>query len=180
MGNIVDEYSEIVKQISINDYKIKKLEENENVKEYLELLNKKKELDSLSKQKYEKLRMERYRSCSHVFVECDSKYDKAEGRSHNCFGCIKCGLNTGVLNNETGKFTSDEKVMFNYLKEHQFSINGIQIDYYCDLRLAASFYRKIKRKHPNIEEEKLNEILKEELVPALKNSNQIRFSFGNK
>jgi len=132
---------------------LKQLENNDIVRRYLEL---KKENDILYNKElklYSSIKKEEYDECRHILVYSKIDHDRLEGRTYRCCGCIKCGLDTSVLDEESDYLTHTQKIMYDYLrKNHLNYLNGIKTDILCDINLATSIYSKIKEAHPNIDD----------------------------
>ena len=114
---------------------IKLLEEDKNVRRYLEL---KKMLDY-------SLNNEQYDLCKHVLV-----YSKVYDDKNKRCGCIKCGLDESILDENRDELSLNNKIMYDYLKNHHSRIDGINTGNKYDLRLARAIYFKLKEVYPNI------------------------------
>ncbi|MEE3342729.1 MAG: hypothetical protein VZS44_01405 [Bacilli bacterium] len=114
---------------------IKLLEEDKNVKKYIEL----KKMLNYS------LCNEQYDLCKHVLV-----YSKVYDDKNKRCGCIKCGLDESVLDENRDDLSLKNKIMYDYLKNHHSRIDGINTGNKCDLSLAQAIYFKLKEVYPNI------------------------------
>lgn len=131
-SNEYNEIKEIRKKIKKD---IKLLEEDKNVRRYLEL----KKILNYS------LCNEQYDLCKHVLV-----YSKVyDDRIKRC-GCIKCGLDESILDEDRDELTLNNKIMYDYLRNHHRKINGINTGNRCDLSLAQAIYLKLEEIYPNI------------------------------
>ena len=156
LEEIKKEYERLNKEKNNIANEIRKLQENEFVKQYLELQDKmisldlrQKELSGTVKKKQE------YETCDHIWVVTSRSYDSYEGRKYLYHGCVKCGLDQRVLEiaEESGTkfFSDDDKMMYDFLKNHNCN-NGKCTDIICDLELATAIYKKILEYYPNIDD----------------------------
>ena len=129
---------------------INKVLKDENVQRYNELLEESKKLMNEQIPLYIKMKKEKYRECNHIFVVSKIKYDPSQCRQERSYGCIKCGLNSAVLDVKGKGISFEEQIMYDYLDEHQ--LKGKYTDYLCDIELAKAIYSKIKENHPDIDD----------------------------
>ena len=158
---IKKEYDKVSNKLEEINSEIKRLEKYKTVIKYIQmnkearnLLNKKSEL-------YKDLKYEEYDSCDHLLVYTKIEHDYWEGRTYKHCGCIKCGLDNSVKDENYSWLTNDEKIKYNYLKNHY--LNGKLIERECNIYLACSIYNKIKESNPEITDDKLVEYFKIEL-----------------
>ena len=147
-----------------NDYKLvceererilsemKKLEQEEIVKKYIELENQERALLKDQKELYKAMKKIEYSECNHVLVCTKVDFDNVDGRTYKYCGCIKCGLDESVFskNNKTSNLKIEIKK--EYLKKNGYFIRGRKLNVSCDLLLAQSIFNKINEVHPSIEE----------------------------
>ena len=164
MEDLKKEYEKILlERKSILD-KINILAENESVKKYFSLCKQNNKLANQEMDLYKRIKVKEYSSCNHMWITILHDYDRAEGRSYNYYGCVKCGLNErpkylmGWYSNPD-ELKPDDKIMYDYLQNHG-SLNGNIVKLFCDLNLANSIYSKIKNAHPNIDDETAIKFLK--------------------
>lgn len=149
MSNRKKEYDELIKQKKIIIDEIKTLEENEFVMRYLELKKQNEDLWSQQQNLYTAVLKEKFMSCKHILVCSRIDYDD-EGHRFKSRGCIKCGLDNSVL--DENYMGGIEAIMYSYLRENVFSLSGPEPEIECDLDLAQAIYSKIKEAHPNIDD----------------------------
>ena len=155
MLDIKNQYENIKNKRSTILEEIKLLEEQDIIKKYLELNNKKNELLLQQEKLYFELKYNEYSSCNHMWVTVRYEHDTFEGRSESHYGCIKCGLNQDNL--RKGLFfgrellSLDEQIMFDYMQTHGYR-KGIFINELCNLELACAIYKRIKEVYPNIDD----------------------------
>lgn len=154
---VVLERKDIIDRINV-------LAEDETVKEYFSLCKQNDELASQQKDLYKKIKVKEYSSCNHIWVTILHDYDRAEGRSYNYHGCVKCGLNERVLYlmelyNKPDELKLDERIMYDFLK-NRCSLGGTNAKLFCDLGLAKAIYLKIREAHPDIDNETAVKYLK--------------------
>lgn len=130
-----DGYNEIIEIRKRIKKEIKLLEEDKKVRRYLEL----KKMLNYS------LNNEQYDLCRHVLV-----YSKVYDDDIKRCGCIKCGLDESVLDENRDELSLNNKIMYDYLKNHHSRIDGIKTGNKCDLSLAQAIYFKLKEVYPNI------------------------------
>ncbi len=129
------------------------LRKNPDVIRYLELKEKMKKQKREQDQLYAIIKKEEYASCNHIWIESYHEYDSKEGRSYSYHGCIKCGLDTKILDCEIQSLTPSYKVMYRFLRDNRPYRKGLFSDVLCDLDLAKAIYTKIKEYHPNIDDQ---------------------------
>ena len=151
MSELKKEYDEITEQRAVVIDELKQLKNNEVVKRYLELKEKNDSLYDKQLNLYDSIKREEYDECKHILVFSKIDYDRYEGRTYRSCGCIKCGLDNSVLDQERDWLTHTQKIMYDYLRKNH--LNGIKTDILCDIDLATSIYSKIKEAHPNIDDE---------------------------
>ena len=164
MGNLKEQYNQIILNRKGIIVRINELAENEAVKEYLDLCKQSDQLLSQQKQLYTQVKFEEYSSCNHIWVNTLHEYDSWEGRSYDYCGCVKCGLDRRVLQlmenyHDQDWLTKEQRIMYNFLTNNQSDF-GIKINILCDLELAKAIYAKIKEAHPNIDDETIVKYLK--------------------
>lgn len=164
MANLKEQYNQIILNRKGIIVRINELEENEAVKEYLDLCKQSDQLLREQKQLYTQVKVEEYSSCNHIWVNTLHEYDSWEGRSYNYCGCIKCGLDRRVLHlmenyHDQDWLTKEQRIMYNFLTNNQSDF-GIKTNLLCDLDLAKAIYSKIKEAHPNIDDETIVKYLK--------------------
>lgn len=164
MANLKEQYNQIILNRKGIIVRINELEENEAVKEYLDLCKQSDQLLREQKQLYTQVKVEEYSSCNHIWVNTLHEYDSCEGRSYNYYGCIKCGLDRRVLHlmenyHDQDWLTKEQRIMYNFLTNNQSNF-GIKTNLLCDLDLAKAIYVKIKEAHPNIDDETIVKYLK--------------------
>ena len=149
-------YREIVKERKSVDDEIKALEENENVKRYIELCKKRKQLIGTERKTYREMKNTQYLMCNHLWITSRFENDRVECRTYNYFGCIKCGLDQAVFAkvefSDEEVLSYEEKIMYNFMTSIYYQ-SGHHIGMACDLELGSAIYKKIKENHPNIIDE---------------------------
>ena len=151
MSELKKEYDEIIEQRAVVIDELKQLENNEVVKKYLELKEKNDSLYNKQLNLYDSIKREEYDECKHILVFSKIDYDSYEGRTYRRCGCIKCGLDNSVLDQERDWLPHTRKIMYDYLRNNY--LNGIQTKILCDIKLATSIYSKIKDANPDIDDE---------------------------
>ena len=138
-------YQQILNEININQEKIKELENNDIIKQYLNLIKESKKLEEKKIINYKNMKLDEFNHCKHIWINTSTTKE-----SH---GCIKCGLDWKVYNQSYyNSLTLDEEVMLEYLIDYH-NIDGIVTNNYCDLELAKAIFKKIKEKNPIISDE---------------------------
>ena len=129
---------------------IELVETSEDVKKYLDLIEERNGLYHEQISLYKDDLIKNYNSCKHILVYTRIRERCWKPTYKDC-GCIKCGLDSRILSCNRETLFLDEKIMYDYLKEHPFK--GIETEISCDLFLAMAIYAKIKGAHPDIDEE---------------------------
>lgn len=150
MGAVTDKYNNLVQEKNNIVKRLKELEKDEKVKEYIELNERNDKLYNQLISSYKGLKLENYYNCKHIFVKSSTIYESIEGRSYSYYGCIKCGLANNVLDENKNNLTEDEKIMYEFLDKN--SMKGIFVKESCDLSLAKAIYNKIIDNYPNIDD----------------------------
>ena len=176
MEDLKEQYNHIVSERQTIIDQINVLAENETVKEYFALREQNEKLASQQKDLYKQIKVEEYSSCNHIWVNTLHDYDSWEGRSYNYHGCVKCGLDKRVFHlmerfHSLDWLTLDQRIMYDFVKNHHSS-SGINSNLLCDLDLAKAIYAKIKKVHPDIDDETAVKYLK----VALHNIRDIKVS----
>lgn len=153
MESFKDAYQSIVEERQKVLDAIKCLEENEEVRRYLELCEQDRELDLKQFKLSLLIEKEKYQNCDHIWITT-----KDDGRHKPTCSCIKCGLNYSVLD---GAYSETAKVMRRVI-EDSYSGNGKMLktsvdasDIYCDELLARAIFSKLKEHHPDCTDEEL-------------------------
>lgn len=150
MYNLKREYDKIIKQKEKISNEMNQLEEDENVKRYLELKRQSQNLYDKQLYLYESIKMEEYESCSHILVYSKIDCDRLGGHIYRRCGCIKCRLDNSILDNDRKYLSIDEKIMYNYLMKN--NLNGTHTKLACDIVFAHTIYSKIKDAYPDIDD----------------------------
>lgn len=157
MSTLKQEYNELIEEIRKNAGEMKKLECDEKLKRYFKLKDRNESLCQKQIDLYTAIKKEEYASCKHILVYSKIEYDREEGRKYRRCGCIKCGLDSSVLDFQKENLSFDRKIMYEYFKEINFfeNLNGIQTKIACDLYLAQAICKKIQEAHPCIDDKML-------------------------
>ncbi len=153
MSDIRKNYEEMLSEMKKINSRLEELMEDKQVQEYLALDGRRMELEPELLNLYTDMKKEEFSKCSHVWIPVSKNVDYYEGRSDIDYGCMKCGLDQRVLSASYPKFLSvDDKIMYNYLRQHYAIHQGIKSHTLCDLDLARSMYSKIVEYHPEIDD----------------------------
>lgn len=150
MSNINKEYNDTVTKRNEVKRELFELEDNEIVKRYLELVDENEELEEQEKELYIELKKEEYISCKHLTVYSKMYHDCYEHRTYKNCACMKCGLDSTVLDYDKVFLIDEEKAMYDILKNNEDKIFRNKTEVICDINLAKAIYQKIKEKHPGI------------------------------
>lgn len=143
-----EEYKKTLEKYREGEKRIKELEKNDIVREYLSLRENKRNLQLQLNLLHEKAKKKEYAECNHIWVQI-SDY----GYGHEYCGCIKCGLDERVQHENNLCVLSDDEILmknfmrFNYYRKGLISISS------CNLQLAMAIYNKIIEKYPDIDDE---------------------------
>ena len=153
MTKLEKEYKNVSKQREEILNELKNLEYDEKVCRYKKLRNKNKIFNKMLIDLQLKMEKEKYEKCSHVAVTSKKFYEDIDSHPRTRHGCIKCGLDDSILDDERNYLSIIDKIKYDYIKEHGFK--GKNTYSYCDLYLARAIYSKIIEVHPDIDDETL-------------------------
>ena len=165
---------------------LKVLREDGKVKRYIELQEQNETLYNRQLDLSKEIKKEEYSSCEHVLVYSEIDYDRYEGRTYKSCGCIKCGLDGSVSNQDREYLSFSQKIMYDYLRKHH--LRGKETNITCDLELAHAIYSKVKEVHPDIDDDTalgyfeiaLNNIRNTKVSEERKTNRAKRLSLGSK
>ena len=80
--------------------RLQSLKQDDIVQIYLDLCEREVELQKQQKSLYREMKLDEYSDCDHIWVRIFEEYDSWEDRSYHSCGCIKCGLDQRVLDEE--------------------------------------------------------------------------------
>ena len=140
-NEIVNKRKEVIEELVI-------LENSDIVSKYLRLKKENLELLEQEQELYTHIKKQSYASCKHLTIYTKVYYDYLDGKRYTSCGCMKCGLNSNVLDYDRKWLSIEERTMYDYLKKNMnFRSTS---DVICDLSLAKAIYKKIKENHPGI------------------------------
>ena len=108
---------------------------------------------------YRKLKYRQYEECSHIWVCDKAGFNEITGCTYARFGCMKCGLDYSALDKGRTFSNFNELIMCDYIEKYGKQINhkhvytGLTSQVICDLSLAVSIYSRIKKRHPEIDDD---------------------------
>ena len=162
METIQEQYNAVAEKMKAVQEQITELAASEQVKKYFELQKQKDSLKAQEKSLYQKLKINRYESCQHLWIKTVLRENSYDG-DHTFYGCIKCGLDQSVLNvridgprdqiNWLLKLERDNDIMYDFILTHPDYFHGTVTDSYGDLELSKAIYSRIKETHPNIDDD---------------------------
>lgn len=153
MSDIRKNYEEMLSEMKKINSRLEELMEDKQVQEYLALDGRRMELEPEILNLHTDMKKEEFSKCSHIWIPVSKNVDYYEGCSDIDYGCMKCGLDQRVLSASYPEFLSvDDKIMYNYLRQHYAIHQGIKSHTLCDLDLARSMYSKIIEYHPDIDD----------------------------
>lgn len=160
MKNLNKEYEKKINEWEEVKQKIKKLKQYKSVKRYLELEEESRNINKDLNDLYKKILQERYANCKHIVVMSDYDYDSCEGRSYRYYGCIKCGLDEGVIHRGYG-LNKEENTMLELMDEYKvYRIGGKQTGIACELRDARELYNEIIENDKDLSDDEIISIFK--------------------
>ncbi len=116
-----------LEKLFINEYDLSELENNEAVKQYIQLSNQQKELYKEfieTKKEINNLWVEnRLENCDHVLIHTNYNYDYSEKHRSIC-ACIKCGMNEDLYQLPDEALDEKELVIKNYMLKHKSKLKG--------------------------------------------------------
>ena len=124
------------------------------VQRYLSLCAQRSRLIDLKDYLYQEMKKKEYSTCEHIWVTSLVEYDNIEGHTSTFCGCMKCGLDRGVIPlKEQGRpLNVDQTIMYNLMRNNCV-VRGIDTKVWCDLDLARAIYSRISLSHPGIDDE---------------------------
>lgn len=171
---IKKEYDKVSNKLEEINSEIKRLEKYKTVIKYIQMNKETRKLLTKKSELYKDLKYEEYDSCNHLLVYTKIENDYWEGRTYKHCGCIKCGLDCSIKDENINYMTFDEKINYKYLMNHY--LNGKLIDVSCNIYLAHSIYEKIKEQNPDIDDETIIKYFKIELENIEKNRKTLKIS----
>jgi len=149
------EYEKIKNQIEQNRQIISDLEEDENIKKYIDIKNK---IDKLEDNfitislEYQVKQMD---ECNHIYVKTcvDNFFDYHRTDKTEHYYCIKCGLDTLLASKEQHKDPHYARIVKIFKKTRYKAIH--LSEYECHPALAKKIYEGILKVHPDISDEDL-------------------------
>ena len=160
MKNLNKEYKEKINEWEEVKQEIRRLKQYKTVKRYLELEEESKIINKDLNNLYKKILYERYSNCNHILVMSDYDYDSYEGRSYRYYGCIKCGLDEGVINRGYG-LNKEENTMLELMNEYEVHrIGGKQTGIACELSDARELYNEIIENDKDLSDDEIISIFK--------------------
>ena len=154
MSEIRNEYEEVTKTKKDITKELEELNNSESVKRYLELIKEQEVLSEKQKELYKEMKFEEYSNCKHIILTTSVHKDRIEGRMSCSYGCMKCGVNTNAYNSEylrRNDLDFEDQVIYDYVRNH--SIRGTTCNVCCTIDLAQAIYSRIKKAHPDIDDE---------------------------
>lgn len=141
------EYKKTLEEYSEGEKRIKELEENDVIKEYLKLRENKRNLQLQLNLLREKVKKKEYAECNHIWIQVSD-----DGRGHEYCGCIKCGLDERVRHENNLCALSDEEILMKNFMRFNYYRKGYISNVSCNLQLAMAIYKKIKEKYHDIDD----------------------------
>lgn len=142
-NNLMDEYNNVCNKLSEVDSELNELEKEKIIIKYNNDLKVKKYLNSRKNEIYERIKINEFETCRHVFVNGI---------------CIKCGLNIKMYELEYINYDNlniNSKIIFNYLltKKIDAFTDYISIDMDVPRDLVKKTYDKINTLYPDKSED---------------------------
>lgn len=142
------EYEIILQRYNNGLERVKELEEDDKVKEYLELREMNRILSLQLCILRDKIKRKEYAECNHIWVVLSD-----DGRGHEYCGCIKCGLDERVRRESNLSVLSNEEIVMKEFMRFNYYEKGYYSSFPCNLQLARAIYSKIKENYPDIDDE---------------------------
>lgn len=152
MSILEDDLSRIKKKYDSVLEQLELLEKCDIIKEYHRLTEEgsllSAEVQDAERELFREEKLAQYSHCKHLRV-CTRIEMDGYNVVHS-FGCVKCGVNSAVLNRSTSSL--EESVMREYLNSLPGRhLNGINMGD-CDFELAKALYKSIKRDNPDADD----------------------------
>ena len=151
MEDLEKEYNELVTEKNKIIDELNELKSKEIIKRYMKLKEENELLYNKQIELYKRIKINEYDNCKHILVYSKIEYDSFEERSYRSRGCIKCGLDNSVLDEDKRLLSFNKKIMYDYLRAGRYLSK--KATYMCDIDLATAIYKRIKEVYPCIDDE---------------------------
>lgn len=177
MANIQNQYNYTLKERKKIKEELDQLKNEKFVKRYLFLLEKDRLLKKKENLLNKSLIYNRFCSCKHLLVYTEFNHDYFYKNTNRTFACVKCGLNSNILNAHKDFLSEEAQAMYEYLVDHPFLETSIDLKTSCNFNLAKRVFEKVREKYPNVK----SEMFKKYFYVALKyNIDNIKIKKMNK
>lgn len=148
------EYEEILKEIDKTNEEMRRLSENEVVKQYIEAFQKNSTLKSNEEKLKKDLIVQTMYNCDHYFVitKIESIFDGHRTDTYKIIKCIHCGLTNAYLDNPYASFPKDVmNQIFMSSISSMSSVGEVCHGRYSDNDIPSlkQSYDAIKKQYPN-------------------------------
>ena len=152
LERIENEHNEIIDEI-------KHLKENELVKRYIELNNRRINLELEFKDLSFKYEVQKLESCNHIFINghVSRYFDGHRYCTDEYKYCIKCGLDSKYLEQDETFLTKLQREMIYIYRRNN---KGIYWNHECDTKIATEIFQKIQKAFPEASDKELLEYFK--------------------
>ena len=120
-----------------------------SVKEYVNILEKIEKLEKMQENFIYDYKKYLFSNCDHDAIAFfNFEHDDYEGRSYYDCGCLKCGLNTFIIKNQSTFKTPESRAMLHCYKENGFKKGKhvIDLNTYYDFLNECNNYKKEQEK----------------------------------
>ena len=110
------------------------------------------------------MKFKEYDKCKHLLLVNRYVNEWEEGRTYRYYFCMKCGLNSDVLRYQRSYWNSVGQIQYDYFVSHNlkyyatdifWGLGGKKIGDLCNSELAIEICARIKKAHPDIDDETL-------------------------
>ena len=163
----LEEYESLLSKASkvyrrINN-KLKKLKNDDKVKEYLKLQSDLDDVENDYNRTYVNYVYKKCECCKHLYVVSERMYDAYEGRTSYDYGCLKCGIDTHIYDLHA---TLEDEIYLKYMKDYHldpYNNTGIILDSYYEFKKLHMLYLEYKEKYKDLYDESIIKMLKEKI-----------------
>ena len=153
MTDLNDKYNEIINKRQQINKQLQDIMSSPILKKYFRLKEEDSKLYFEELELYRRIKYNEYNNCNHLLVYSKVTFDNFDCKTYKACGCIKCGIDSAILDFKKNDLPFDKQVMYDYFSDH--CLYGNIIDEECDLELAHAIYSKIVEVYPNIDEDRL-------------------------
>ena len=159
MEELMIDYEKTVDLMIELDNKINYLKNDPNVKLYISIAEERKRLEDEKDRIWALIQQQKFNDCDHIIVYTSMDYDNKIGKYKRNCACIKCGLDTSILEKDYNSLKASEVIMYDYIKNIGFN-GGLFTGLSFSLELGKNIYQDLKKSNQNITDEEVVRVLR--------------------